>query len=163
MTSDTNGIVVVRSTVADVAAWNELASEVEREFGARLVGTEDWTSRLLAHINGGQAWCARSAADSSIVGGMWLSYGSADTVTLSWLAVRSAHRRQGIGRALVETALAVAAGRAMRVVTFGEGHPLQSEAGAARALYLKLGFEPTAEIVPIGPDGTPRAVLRYNR
>ncbi len=160
--SDTAGIVVSRSTMADVAAWSRLASSVEKEFGARLAGTEDWTARLQAHINGGTACSARLEADAPMVGGMWLSYGNTDSITLSWLAVQPAHRRRGIGTALVEAALGEAAGRSVRVVTFGEGHPLESEADAARALYLNLGFEPTAEIVPDGPDGTPRGVFRHS-
>jgi ribosomal protein S18 acetylase RimI-like enzyme len=93
---------------------------------------------------------------------MWLSYSQPDAVTIEWLAVRRERRRRGIARGLVEEALVEAAGRSVRVVTYGGGHPVKVEAEAAREFYRRLGFEPSAEIPPkgpYGPDGTPREVL----
>ncbi len=152
-------IVVSRSTPADVPAWRRLAADVEREFGAP-AASERWIARLEDHIAAGRAWCARHAADGEMVGGMWLTDADTDVVTIDWLAVRPDHRRRGVATALLEEAVARAAGRPMRVVTFGEGHPLTAEANAALELYVGMGFEPAHEVAPDGPDGTPRGVLR---
>lgn len=154
-------IVVSRSTPDDVPAWRRLASDVEREFGAPMADSDEWIARLEEQIASERAWCARCDGDAEMVGGMWLADADPDVVTISWLAIRPDHRRRGVATALVEEAFVRAAGRPLRVVTFGEGHPLSAEADAARKLYVGMGFEPSDEIAPDGPDGTPRGVLRH--
>ena len=151
-------IVVSQSVMSDVPAWRLLALEVESLFGAPMADTDEWIARLRRHIDHGTAWCARLGS-GPIVGGMLLSRSHPDAVTIGWLAVRSDHRRHGVGRALVEKAVAEAAGRPVRVVTFGEGHPMGPEAEASRMMSRRLGFKPAAEIPPDAPDGTPREVL----
>ena len=153
-------MVVARSTVADLPAWRQLAFEVEEAFGAPMATSEKWLALLRTHIEGGTAWCVQLASDGPMVAGMWLSHG-ADTLSIKWLAVGKEHRRRGIGRELVAAALAEAAGRPVHVVTFGDGHPMAEEAHAALELYRRLGFEPSSEIPPDGPDGTPRMSLRH--
>ncbi len=154
-------IVVSLSSPADVPAWRRLASDVEREFGAPMADSGEWIARLDEQIASEGAWCARYDGGSEMVGGMWLADADPDVVTISWLAVHRNDRRRGIATALVEEAFARAAGRPIRVVTFGEGHPLGAEADAARNLYVGMGFEPSDEVAPDGPDGTPRDVLRH--
>jgi ribosomal protein S18 acetylase RimI-like enzyme len=149
---------VSRSTVADLPGWRQLAFEVEEAFGAPMAESKEWLALLRRHIEGGTAWCVRLASDGPMVGGMWLSQG-ADALSIKWLAVSNEYRRRGVGRALVAVALAEAAGRPVHVVTFGDGHPMAEQAHAARELYRRLGFKPSSETPPDGPDGTPRMSL----
>ena len=68
-----------------------------------------------------------------------------------------AERRSGLGRALLERALAeVPPGAEVLVVTFGLGVP---GGESARAFYQKMGFSP-AEIADPAPNGTSRQVFR---
>ncbi len=150
--------MVSQSVMSDVPVWGLLALEVERLFGTPMADSDEWIARLRRHIDDGTAWCARLGS-GPIVGGMLLSRSHPDAVTIGWLAVRSDNRRHGVGRALAEKAVAEAAGRPVRVVTFGEGHPMGPEAEASRVMYRRLGFKPAAEIAPDAPDGTPREVL----
>lgn len=152
-------IVVSQPVMSDVPDWRLLALEVERLFGAPMADSDEWIARLRRHIDHGTAWCARLASGGPMVGGMLLSLSRPDAVTIGWLAVRSDHRRHGVGRALVEKAVTEAAGRPVRVVTFGEGHPMGLEAEASRTMYRRLGFKPAADIAPDASDGTPREVL----
>ena len=135
------GITVYRSNRSDLPAWRVLALEVEQLFGAPMANNDNWIARLRRHIERGTAWCASIAPLQEMVGGMWLSSTNADAVTIAWLAVRREARRRGVGSALVGQALTEAGGRTVRVVTFGEGHPMNEEADAARDLYRRLGFK----------------------
>lgn len=155
------GITVFRSIRSDLAAWRVLALEVEQLFGAPMANNGGWIARLQRHIERGTAWCASIAPLQEMVGGMWLS-SDADTVTIAWLAVRREARRKGVGSALVEQALAEAGGRTVRVVTFGDRHPLKEESDAARDLYRRLGFKQSFEVLPVARDGTPRVVFSRN-
>ena len=150
---------VSRATHADIEAWCDLASEVGSVFGSATPPGDEWQQRLKTQIDRGTAWCAYPAGQGEMVGGMWLSFQQPDTVTISWLAVRRRFRRMGIGKALVREALSVADGRAVRVVSFGQGHPMQDAALAAVELDLGLGFQQSDERGPDGPDGTPRALF----
>jgi ribosomal protein S18 acetylase RimI-like enzyme len=156
------GITVYRSNRSDLPAWRVLALEVEQLFGAPMANNDNWVARLRRHIDRGTAWCASIAPLQEMVGGMWLSSTNADAVTIAWLAVRREARRRGVGSALVGQALAEAGGRTVRVVTFGEGHPMNEEADAARDLYRRLGFKQSREVLPIARDGTPRVVFSKN-
>jgi ribosomal protein S18 acetylase RimI-like enzyme len=154
-----SGFYLSPATGADVAAWLVLASEVAPEFGTEGPPGDEWKQRLKIHIDRGTAWCAYPAGQVEMVGGMWLSFQQPETVTISWLGVRRRFRRRGIARALVQEALSVAGDRAVRVVSFGEGHPMQDAAFAAVELYQGLGFQQSDERAPDGPDGTPRALF----
>ena len=121
---------------------------------------DKWIAQLQRHIEQGTVWCASTAPVMEMVGGMWLSFTNPDVVTIAWLAVRRDARRRGVGTALVEQALSEAGGRTVRVVSFGEGHPMKEEADLARKLYLRLGFRQSNEVVSVAMDGTPRVVFR---
>lgn len=155
-------IVLFQPVMSDVPAWRVLALEVERLFGAAMADSDEWIARLRRHIEHGTAWCARPGSGGPMVGGMLLSGSPPDAITIGWLAVRSDHRRRGVGRALVEKAVAEAASQPVRVVTFGEGHPMGPEAEASRVMYRRMGFKPAVEIPPDALDGTPREVLLHS-
>lgn len=154
--------MVSRALLSDVPAWRNLAREVETLFGAPMADSPEWNSRLLRHIDEGTAWCGRLDS-GQMVGGLLLSRRHPEVVTIGWLAVLSKHRCRGVGRALVEKAIAEADGGLLRVVTFGGGHPLPFEAEASRRMYRRMGFELADEIPPHAPDGAAREVLWLRR
>jgi ribosomal protein S18 acetylase RimI-like enzyme len=141
---------VSEGTRRDVASWLEIAREAEPLFGPM----PDFESTLQRNISRGTAFCVRDAG-GGVQGGVLLR--AAPHTQITWLAVRVAARRRGIGQALVAEALR----RCPRpcevlVDTFGqdsiEGYP-------ARRLYESFGFVP-AEHLPDGPDGGSRQRFR---
>lgn len=146
------------STRTDIAMWKHLAREVEREFGADMASNEKWLGALQKHLDAGTALWATDTLSGEILGGMWLTE-SAATLRIAWLAVFRAHRRKGVGRALVIAAINRSRGRPVEVVTFGKGHPQVAAAKAATGLYHGAEFERVGS-APDGPDGTPRALFR---
>ena len=120
----------------------------------------EWNEGLSRSIERGTAWCAVDA-ERTLLGGMTCSRADAEQPHINWLAVRRDARRRGAGRALVTHAIASADGRALRVVTFGAGHPGGTEADDARRLYRALGFVEESTGVA-SPDGTPREQLVWD-
>lgn len=143
-------IVVSQPVMSDVPAWRRLALEVENLFGAPMADSDEWITQLRRHIDHGTAWCARLGS-GPIVGGMLLSRSHPDAVTIGWLAVQSDHRRHGVGKALVEKAVAEAPGRPVRVVTFGEGTQWALRPKPPESCTTAWGFRPAAEIPPNAP------------
>lgn len=83
--------------------------------------------------------------------------GTGNEQWIRWLAVLSEHRRLGVGRRLVETAIAAApANSTIYVNTFAERSP---GAHAANRLYRNCGFE-AAELWKTGTVIRQRYVLR---
>jgi RimJ/RimL family protein N-acetyltransferase/ribosomal protein S18 acetylase RimI-like enzyme len=156
--SDAESVVVRGATAADGAAFRALAREVETLFGAPMGDDPAWIAGLERTIDRGTAWCAVDATDGAVLGGMTIGRPARARVRLTWLAVRTAARRHGAGRALVEHAIVQADGLPLHVITFGAGHPGGGEAEAARALYRTLGFAVVATDAA-APDGTPREEL----
>jgi RimJ/RimL family protein N-acetyltransferase/predicted GNAT family acetyltransferase len=158
-------VAVRAATLADVEDWRALAREVEGLFGAPMADAPTWNEGLVRSIERGSAWCAIGAASDAgrgaLLGGMTRSRADAEQPHINWLAVRRDARGQGAGRALVTHAIATADGRALRVVTFGEGHPGGAEAEHARRLYRALGFVEESMGVA-SPDGTPREQLVWD-
>ena len=77
--------------------------------------------------------------------------------TVAWLAVTEAHRRHGIGKALIERVFELARPPAEFVVTtFGAD---RVEGAPARRFYAQMGFHP-AESAPDGPEGGSRQIFR---
>ena len=88
------------------------------------------------------------AADGTIAGCATLAQPFATTWEIAWMAVAPASHRQGIGRQMVETIVALAreAGAQMLVVkTLSASHP-SPEYAATRAFYVQMGFLPVAEV-----------------
>jgi ribosomal protein S18 acetylase RimI-like enzyme len=134
----------------DVVSWLEIVREVEPLFGPM----PDFESTLRRNIGRGTALCVRDPS-GQVLGGILLR--AAPHTQITWLAVRSSARRQGVGHALVAEALR----RYPRpcevlVDTFGkdsiEGFP-------ARRLYEAFGFSP-GEDLPDGPEGGSRQRFR---
>ena len=159
----------MRVTVAneeDVAAWLDLAAEVEPLFGP-MVSDPLFHQALHRNIERGSAFCVRSSACSCareglsgmpLLGGLLFS-SHPPRYRIGWLAVRQDSRRHGIGRRLVEHTLGLVQPPAeVSVVTFVAEEP---EGMAARLFYEHLGFSP-AELVSSGPDGQPRQVFRLS-
>ncbi|WP_039974944.1 GNAT family N-acetyltransferase [Rhizobium sp. AP16] len=120
---------------ADIAPWMMLSEDVVDLFGPMT----DFAAVLTRKINRRQAFCARTAGRRSLIGGMLMG-GSDDTFWIRWLAVSREHRRSGVGRALVERAIATAPLQSrLQVDTFIEG---SVGGAAARRLYESTGFTP---------------------
>ncbi|HTD69092.1 MAG TPA: ribosomal protein S18-alanine N-acetyltransferase [Gemmatimonadales bacterium] len=71
-----------------------------------------------------------------VVAGYIIAHSAADEGEILNLGVAAAHRRQGIGRALVERVLQELAGRGVRTVYL----EVRASNAAARQLYESLGF-----------------------
>lgn len=100
-------------------------------------------------------WVARRSPAQPIAGFL-LAWEVADEAHLIDLIVAPSERRQGFGRALVETLLAHARGRKARVVL------LEARRGnvAAQRLYALLGFEEVGERLGYYADGEDALLLR---
>lgn len=122
----------------DIASWMTLTEQVVPLFGPM----PDFEAILQRKISRRQAFCARSDSDRAIAGGMLIG-GTGSEFWIRWLAVSRDHRRCGIGRMLVKTAIANAPAKSIIYVdTFAERN---FGAEAAASLYKNCGFEP-AEI-----------------
>lgn len=142
--------VVAEAARADAPSWLEVVREVEPLFGP-MPAFED---TLVRNIDRRTALCVRN--DSGVVLGGVLVRTSPDA-KISWLAVRSAARGQGVGHSLVaETLRRCASADQVVVDTFGE----DNVAGrAARRLYESFGFV-AAEMLERGPEGGTRQRFR---
>ncbi|CAD7033523.1 GNAT family N-acetyltransferase [Pseudorhizobium endolithicum] len=120
----------------DIAPWMMLADEVTPLFGPM----PDFGAVLSRKIAQKQAYCAWTSPARSLAGGIFIG-GEGGTHRIRWLAVSSEHRRSGIGRMLVEMAIAaIPSDSFIYVDTFAKGTP---GAVAADRLYRKCGFAPT--------------------
>ncbi|MFD9107044.1 GNAT family N-acetyltransferase [Streptomyces bottropensis] len=139
----------VLSVQADLPAWLRLADEVEDLFGP-MVDDPEFRAALERNIQRGTALCVREHGSTGTVlaGGLLMSV-RPPRYEISWLAVSTAFRGQGIGALLIRSALRefTAAPGTVEVTTFGPEHPGRS----ARGFYEHLGFEP---IDSVSADGT---------
>lgn len=140
--------LVVQAVPADVPGWLALAAEVEPLFGP-MVGDPAFVGALKRNIERGTAFCVRQEAGpagAALLGGMLFSPARAPHYEIGWLAVASAARRRGVGRALVQRALTLTPPDAqLSVVTFGA---LQPGAAPARSFYARMGFVPGELVLP---------------
>lgn len=144
---------VSEGTPADVASWLELAREVEPLFGPM----PDFESTIRRNISRGTALCVRDG-DGRVLGGVLLR--AAPHTQITWLAVRSSARRQGVGHALVVAALSRWLPPCdVLVDTFGEDNV---EGYPARRLYESVGFVP-GDYLPEGLAGGSRQRFRLRR
>jgi ribosomal protein S18 acetylase RimI-like enzyme len=144
---------VSEGTRDDVASWLEIVREVESLFGPM----PDFESALRRNISRGTALCVRDPG-GQVLGGMLLR--AAPHTQITWLAVRSSARRQGVGHALVAEALRrYPPPCEVLVDTFGED---SIEGYPARRLYESFGFLP-GEDLPDGPEGGSRQRYRLRR
>jgi GNAT superfamily N-acetyltransferase len=137
---------VMAATTADIPSWLEIVDEVEPLFGPM----PDFRTTLENNIRRGTALAARSK-DGSVLGGVLFSI-RADHAVISWLAVRSTHRRAGIGTVLLSQALRLTSPLDVVVDTFG---PDNAGGAPARRLYARGGFI-ALDAQSVGPDGTTR-------
>ena len=149
---------VVVACEEDIAAWLDLAAEVEPLFGP-MVDDPGFHKALRRNIERGTAFCVREndgPPGVPLLGGLLLSP-KPPQYTVGWLAVVQRKRRCGIGQMLINHAIALVQPPAeMTVTTFGPG----VEAGQpARRFYESMGFQP-AEPAPDGPEGGSRQIYR---
>ena len=151
---------VVVACEGDVAAWLDLAAEVEPLFGP-MVEDPLFRQALSRSIGRESAYCVREGgglAGAPLLGGLLFSIHPPE-YRIGWLAVREGSRRHGVGRQLVEHVLGrVQPPAEVSVVTFVATEP---EGMAARLFYQRLGFSP-AELTSFGPAKLPRQVFRLS-
>ena len=152
---------VMSACEEDIPAWLILAREVEPLFGVPLSVDEGFHLALRRNIQRGSAFCVReqdAPAGAALCGGLLFSSKHAPTYELGWLAVGTAWRRMGVGRALVAHAMTLITPPAELIVTtFVDDDP----GGApARRFYQDLGFEPAERITVQSPPGAARQRFR---
>ncbi len=140
------------STPDDLDGWLRLAGEVEPLFGP-MVDDPAFSAGLRQALADGHALCVKTDDDDQMQGGIVLS---PEDNEILWLAVASAWRGKGIGRALLEAAAErLDKTRPIVVTTFDRG----VAAGlAARKLYEGFGF---CDLAPAGPNpaGIPTVIM----
>jgi GNAT superfamily N-acetyltransferase len=108
-----------------------------------------------------RGWVATIADD--VVGFVTVETRFPESVEISWLAVRADHRRDGIGRLLVEQAATDARDSGARLLMLETVGPSEPEPGiidgyvGTRAFYARLGF---LQVKEVRLDGwTDRAII----
>ncbi len=142
---------------ADFAPWLKLAAEVEPLFGP-MARDPVFQRALSRNIARGTAFCVREsdAPGSRLLAGLLLSP-RPPVYRVGWLVVTESERRSGLGRVLLNRALAqIKAPAEILVITFG---PDVRGGESARAFYQKMGFVP-AEAAEPAPNGASRQVFR---
>jgi GNAT superfamily N-acetyltransferase len=151
-------VQVVQAQPEDIPAWLELAREVEPLFGP-MIEDPGFHRALEKNIARRTAYCVREnghPVGTPLMGGLLFSPHPPEYV-IGWLAVAEAHRRRGVGQALVTHALSqVEPPATIRLTTFGPDNPAGEP---AHRYYQKLGFQP-AEFAPDGPEGGSRQLYR---
>src|SRR5690349_8494273 len=150
---------VAPAQLADIAAWLDLAAEVEFLFGL-MVADPAFHATLERNIQRQTALCIRerdSAPGTPLMGALLFSATHAPHYKIGWLAVAERWRRQGVAQMLVMHCFhQIQPPAEISVVTFGEdnlaGRP-------ARRFYEGMGFQ-AAEAAPNGPEGGTRQIYR---
>ncbi|MDH6226391.1 MULTISPECIES: GNAT family N-acetyltransferase [Streptomyces] len=147
----------------DVEAFLRLAAQVEQWFGP-MVAEPGFHRALRTHVTRGTALLAEDGDGPAPLGGLLFDpvRGTEPPVHhLDWLVVSAAARGTGVGRALLDEAVARFVPErpaVLEVVTFGADHP-GAVAGGARVFYERLGFTACEPAAP-GPEGGSRQVYR---
>lgn len=142
----------LRALVESPAAFLSTFAEEEG------LGADEWRERV--HPGDRSAWFAESDGER-FSGVIVVAFAEPDSglASLFSMWVDSACRRRGIGRALVEAALAWAAERgALRVEL-----EVNEEMHAARSLYETCGFSPTGRRRLLSPDSGAMAMQMMAR
>jgi [ribosomal protein S18]-alanine N-acetyltransferase len=101
----------------------------------RVVFSDPWSANDFAQcLTSGVPFLI--SEQQGIVAGYLVAHGAADEGEILNLGVAPAHRRRGVGRALVERALTLLAARGARAVFL----EVRESNAAARRLYQSLGF-----------------------
>jgi GNAT superfamily N-acetyltransferase len=157
-----SGMIIRLGREDELAAFLALAGEVEQWFGP-MVGVPGFHRAVEQHLRQGMALLAFDADASDAaqqpLGG--LLFGAEPPVYhVHWMVVSDRSRGQGVGRSLLDEAVArfTSGPGTLEVVTFGADHPGAAESGA-RVFYERLGFTP-AEPAEDGPEGGSRQVYR---
>lgn len=118
----------------DIEEWMSLVDIVASNFPG--LNKEDYRKTLKTCIENQEAICTK--LQGQIVGILLFSV---EHSTLAFMAVHPEFRKHGIGTAMIEYMVSLfPVGRAISVTTYRENDP---QGMAARALYLKCGFEPS--------------------
>jgi ribosomal protein S18 acetylase RimI-like enzyme len=132
---------VVLALPGDLPAWLRLTAEAESLFGPML-SDPAYLTGLRRRISAGKAFCVRQGDGPpgvELAGGLLFS-AHPPRYRIGWLAVSIRNRRKGVGRLLVEYALACCETPCeVLVTTFA---PEVAGGEAALAFYRSLGFQP---------------------
>ena len=140
------------STPLDYPLWLSLAKEVEPLFGP-MVEDPQFQDGLKRALLGGHAVCVRNVEPASILGGIIFDRQENEIL---WLAVRSANRKTGIGRLLLQEAInRLDEHRPIRVQTYDPSFP---RGLPARNLYLHFGFKDIRS-GGLNPAGIPTVIM----
>ena len=130
---------------ADFGPWLELAAEVETLFGP-MARDPVFQRALLRSIARGTAFCIREndgCPGSHLVAGLLLSP-RPPVHRIGWLVVTESERRSGLGRALLDRALAgIEPPAEVLVITFGPDAP---GGESARSLLPEDGVHPGGDV-----------------
>lgn len=128
-----NKLVVQFAELQDVTSWMKMVEIVKDEFpGLEL---ESYKQTVIKNINRKTALCIKS--ENEIIGALIFSY---NLKCLSWMAVHTNYRREGIASALITKMLELFPKEEdISVTTFREG---DAKGIAPRRLYRKFGFAP---------------------
>lgn len=105
-------------------------------------GIEEGLQDLRACAERGPGYVAMSN-DDTVTGFVTLAQPFPETREITWMAVAPDRRRQGIGRALIDTAASEArnaGAQLLHVKTLADSHP-SPEYAQTRAFYRAVGFE----------------------
>ncbi|NYV77658.1 GNAT family N-acetyltransferase, partial [Streptomyces sp. UH6] len=139
----------------DMEAFLRLAAQVEQWFGP-MVAEPGFHRALRTHAARGTALLAEDDG-SAPLGGLLFDPGhgtESPAHHLDWLVVSATARGTGVGRALLDAAVARFVPErpaVLEVVTFGADHPGAVSSGA-RVFYERLGFTAGEPAAP-GPEG----------
>lgn len=123
---------------------------------ARAFGSEAWSADLFARLMATPACTARLAAVDGVDIGLMLDQAAAGEAEILTIGVDPARRRGGVGRALMETALAAARARGDSAMFLD----VSETNAAAQALYAALGFAEAGRRPGYYADGADALVLR---
>jgi predicted N-acetyltransferase YhbS len=155
MTASLANLTIAPALPADLPALTELACIAFGE-ESRELATEEFASGFLPGARSPLFVLVAKDGETPIgLVGIMEDYLYIDTFTLCWVAVAPAYRRQGLGSALIQAAIAYAATLLRRE----QGSIILVAAEDKIAYYQRFGFEGSTPIHPYVNNPQPHVLL----